>query len=49
MVPYVSASKDAKYNLVFHSTSHADLAMRRDIIEKVMEIFGIEKEENNEK
>jgi len=45
MVPYYSAIQDAKYTLVFHSTSHADLAMRRDIIEKALEIFEIKKEE----
>ncbi|MDK2886362.1 MAG: hypothetical protein PWP54_920 [Thermosipho sp. (in: thermotogales)] len=49
MVPYYSAIQDAKNNIVFHFTSHSDLAFRRDIIEKVLEIFEIKKGENNEK
>ncbi|SHH37857.1 lipase family alpha/beta hydrolase [Thermosipho atlanticus] len=43
MVPLYSATQDAKYTYIFHATNHADLAMRRDIIEKAMEVFGLER------
>ncbi|QTA38975.1 esterase [Thermosipho ferrireducens] len=43
MVPYVSANYNDK-SIVFYGANHADLAMRRDIIEKALAIFGILKE-----
>ncbi|ABR31744.1 hypothetical protein Tmel_1912 [Thermosipho melanesiensis BI429] len=40
MVPVVSAQACGETNVYFKAT-HADLAMRRDIIKKVFEVFGL--------
>ncbi|ONN28002.1 esterase [Thermosipho affectus] len=40
MVPTISASAYGDLN-VFFKASHADLAMRRDIIKKALELFGL--------
>lgn len=40
MVPVFSATQDSDINFIFYGANHADLAMRRDIIEKAAEFFG---------
>lgn len=40
MVPVISAKQDSEINYIFDGATHADLAMRRDIIKKAAEFFG---------